>query len=77
MLECTGEWKVVEESKMSQIKSLGSLFNLTTLPFLACCEKLSVVTRGRTHARKLCVWCVKTCFSQEASFLHVLNNVLL
>lgn len=27
--------------------------------------------------RRPCVWCIKTCFSQAASFLHVLNNIWL
>lgn len=82
---------MLEEGEISQIASLQSqicwvsivkmyskkAYNLTMLTFLAYCEKLSVVIERRIHARKLCIWCVKTCFSQEAFFLHVLNNVLL
>lgn len=66
----------MEKSEISQRGSLKSLFNLTMLSFLAS-EKLSVTIWGKIHVRKLCIWYVKTCFSQKASALHVLNNVLL
>lgn len=70
------EWTVVEKSEISKIASAKSFqFDNAVIPCLLWEDAL--VISGRIYARKLCIRCVKTCFSQEDTFLHVLNNVLL